>query len=184
MKIQELREYGRTKVVLRDFGRNVVRQAKRNLTTEDHNVSKDLWNSISYDYSARKQETDFFYNDYGVYLDKGVQGYKNSKKAPYSPFKYKKKFANIGAIQKWVKARRFQFRNPKGKFLSFDQTAFLIAGSIARDGTPSTFWFRDAYLKYLRPLIVDLPKAYARDTEEYIAKQLNEILNGNNSNVE
>lgn len=179
MKAEELANFGRVKVVLRDYIRDVVRLAKTNLTKEDKNVNKNLYNSVRGEYDYKDGSATFFYEDYGVYQDKGVQGYQSSAKAPYSPFKYKKKMAKPEAILGWVTARRFQFRDREsGRFMSYASTAFLIARSIARTGIPATRWFESAWQKYLPKYIARYEEASAKDYEEHAAQLLNNRIGG------
>ena len=78
-------------------------------------------------------------------------------------------------IQRWVKARRFQFRDKKsGKFMSYDSTAFLITRSIYSKGTKPSLFFTKPFQKYFEKLPQELIVKYGLDAEElfkYTIKQ-------------
>lgn len=128
------------KGVFTEYGKKVVKEARSNLTREDHNNSKELYDSLGYNFKASKNsfEFNFVAEYYGAFIDQGVKGRESSAKAPNSPFRFKSNFANYGAIRKWVQDKRFQFQSKNGRFMSYDSTAFLISRSIARDGIKAT----------------------------------------------
>ncbi len=120
-----------------DYGKKTIKEARTRLTRNDKNVTRDLYRSLSYRFKQNPNsiEFEFLSNAYGDFQDKGVKGWKSSKKAPDSPYKYNKRLAKPSAILKWVRARRFQFQNRQtGQFLSYEQTSFLIARSVAAKG--------------------------------------------------
>jgi hypothetical protein len=167
---------------LNKFGKYVVQQAKSNLSKKGKNVSKELYNSISYDVNVSKEGTSFSFvlkmEDYGEFQDKGVKGKSSSAKAPESPFRFGsgkgKKGGLRESIPKWVRAKRFQFRDRKtGKFMSYDSTAFLIARSIYQKGiAPSNFYSRPFGLafKQLPPEIVEAFRLTNEDFQQFTRK--------------
>ena len=121
---------------LNRFGKYVVSQSRANLTRGDKNVNKDLWKSIKYDVETHKNSFTMTIEmlEYGLFQDKGVRGKSSSTKAPQSPYKFGsgtgKKGGLTKGIDKWVRARRFQFRDrDTGRFMSYKTTAFLITRS-------------------------------------------------------
>ena len=168
--------------VLNKFGKYVVQQARSNLSKKSKNVSKELYNSISYDLNVSKDGSSFSFvlkmEDYGEFQDKGVKGKSSSAKAPNSPYRFGtgtgKKGGLRDSIPKWVRAKRFQFRDKKtGKFMSYDSTAFLIARSIYQTGIkPSNFYSRPFGLafKQLPPEIVEAFRLTEEDFKEFTRK--------------
>ena len=169
--------------VLNKFGKYVVQQARSNLSKKGKNVSKELYNSISYDLNVSKDGTSFSFvlkmEDYGEFQDKGVKGKSSSAKAPESPYRFgtgssKGKGSLRESIPKWVRAKRFQFRDKKsGKFMSYDSTAFLIARSIYQTGIkPSHFYSRPFGLafKQLPPEIVEAFRLTEEDFKAFTRK--------------
>ena len=102
-----------TKRVLDKFGKYLVKESRKNLTRKKKNVTNSLYESLDYDFKAMPNsfEFDFLMNEYGEWVDKGRKAGKNP---PFS------------AIRKWVEDRRIQFRSNKGKFQTYDQTAWTI----------------------------------------------------------
>ena len=155
------------------FKRYVIQQSRSNLTKQGRNVSKSLYNSIKGE--AKAMPNSFYLNfemdEHGQYLDKGVRGKNSNAKAPNSPFKFGsgkgKKGGLTQGIQRWVKARRFQFRDKKsGKFMSYESTAFLITRSIYSKGTKPSLFFTKPFQKYFEKLPQELIVKYGLDVEE------------------
>lgn len=156
------------------FKRYVIAKSKLNLKEQDRNVSSKLYNSIggesiSYKNSIRLA---FEMEDYGTFQDLGVKGKRSSAKAPNSPYKFGsgtgKKGGLTEGINKWVRARRFQFRDKKGQFLSFESTAFLITRSIYNKGIKPSFFFTKPFEKAFERLPDDIIEAYGLDVESLI----------------
>jgi hypothetical protein len=173
----------RIEAVLNKFGKYLVQQARANLTRKNKNVTKELYDSIKWESDASKTGDSFSATfsmlPYGEFQDKGVRG-KNSTypESQASPFRFGtgkgKKGGLTEAMKKWVRARRFQFRDEKGKFLSYDSTAFLIARSVYRKGIPASFFysrpFNLAYQK-LPSELVDAFRLTPDDFKEFLKKK-------------
>ena len=155
---------------LNEFGKLVIDRAKSNLKKGgkygSHNTSNKLTNSLRFETKEmpRSISFDFFAEDYWKFLDKGVKGKISSAKAPNSPYKFGsgkgKKGGLTEGIQRWVKARKFQFKDKKGKFMSYDSTAWLITRSIYAKGIRPTLFFTKpfeaAYKRLPQELVNDL----------------------------
>lgn len=155
------------------FKKYVIQQSRSNLTKQGRNVTKSLYNSIKGEAKAMPNSfyLEFMMDEHGQYLDQGVRGKNSSAKAPNSPFKFGsgkgKKGGLTQGIQRWVKARRFQFRDKKsGRFLSYDSTAFLITRSIYSKGTKPSLFFTKPFNKYFEKLPEQLIAKYGLDCEE------------------
>ena len=74
------------KDALDNFGKYVVQQSRSNLSKQDKNVSKNLYNSISYETKVNKNSFELTINmvDYGKFIDKGVKGVNSSAKASFN----------------------------------------------------------------------------------------------------
>jgi hypothetical protein len=144
-----------TKKVLDKFGKYLVKESRKNLTRKKKNVTNSLYESLDYDLKAMPNsfEFDFLMNEYGEWVDKGRKAGKNP---PFSP------------LRKWVQDRRIQFRSNKGKFQTYDQTAWAIVKSIGKKGIPaSNFYSRPFQLGYQK-LPNEIVEAYALDVEEFL----------------
>ena len=156
------------------FKRYVVQQSRSNLTKGGKNVNKKLYNSIDGEAISSKNSLRlaFEMEDYGTFQDLGVKGKTSSAKAPNSPYKFGsgtgKKGGLTEGINKWVRARRFQFRDRKGKFLSFESTAFLVTRSIYNKGIKPSFFFTKPFEKAFERLPDDIIEAYGLDVESLI----------------
>tara|TARA_R110000796_G_scaffold251608_2_gene383470 strand:+ start:307 stop:822 length:516 start_codon:yes stop_codon:yes gene_type:complete len=160
---------------LNRFGKVVVKEAKTALTKQDRNVSKELYNSIRFDSKVSKNsfELSIYMADHGKFLDQGVKGKSSSLKAPNSPFQFGsgtgKKGGLTKGIDKWVRARRIQFRDKKsGKFMSFQNTAFLIARSVYQKGTKETKFITKPFNAAYKNLPEEVVKAYGLQVEQLL----------------
>ena len=161
--------------VLNKFGKYVVQQARSNLSKKNKNVTGELYNSISYDLNVSETGASFslVFNmaDYGEFQDKGVKGKSSSTKAPTSPYRFGSGKGGKGglseSIPKWVRARRFQFKDKKsGKFMSYESTAFLITRSIYQTGIPTTNFFSRPFGLAYKQLPSDVVKAFELTQED------------------
>ena len=166
----------RIEAVLARFGKYIVQQARANLTRKNKNVSKDLYNSISWEADASQTGASFSASlsmlEYGEYQDKGVRGKEASPiNTAKSPFRFGSGTGRKGglteAINKWVRARRFQFRDDKGKFMSYDSTAFLVARSIYRKGIPATFFYSRPFGLAFQKLPAELVEAFRLTPDDF-----------------
>ena len=112
-------------------------------------------------------------DDYGTFVDLGVKGKTSSNKAPNSPYQFGsgtgKKGGLTKGINKWVKQKGFQFRDKKGRFLSYDSTAYLITRSIFHKGIkPSLFFTKPFEAGYKKYIDIDLVKAFGQDVETMV----------------
>ena len=176
MQLDETRE------ALNKFAKYVVQQSRSNLTKSDKNVSKELYNSLGYDLNVSKNSfsLSLLMEDYGIFQDKGVKGKTSSAKAPNSPFQFGsgtgKKGGLTNGIDKWVRRRRFQFRDKKGRFMSYQSTAFLITRSIYNKGIKPSMFFTKPFEKAFKGLNEELIKAYALDVEKFMATTIKDNL--------
>ncbi len=144
-----------TQKALNKFGKYLVKESRKNLTRKKKNVTNSLYESLDYDVKAMPNsfEFDFLMNEYGEWVDKGRKAGKNP---PFSP------------LRKWVEDRRIQFRSNKGKFQTYDQTAWAIVKSIGKKGIPaSNFYSRPFQLGYAK-LPNEIVEAYALDVEDFL----------------
>lgn len=165
---------------LKNFAKYVVTKARINLRGSDKNSSGKLAKSLDSNVKVSKNsfQLAFLMEEYGVFQDKGVRGKSSSSKAPNSPFKFGsgtgKKGGLSEGINKWVKRKRFQFRDKKsGRFLSYDSTAFLISRSIYQKGIAPSLFFTKPFEKAFKGLNKDLIKAYKLDVEALMKNSIN-----------
>ena len=162
---------------LNKFGKYVKQQSKSNLTKKGKRDKGDLYNGVDYNVEEFKKKTVLTFSfgsadDYWEFVDKGVKGKSSSAKAPTSPFKFGsgtgRKGGLTSGINSWVKRKRFQFRDKKGKFLSFESTSFLIIRSIYNKGLETTNFFTRPFEQAFKRLPDDVYAAYALEVEEQL----------------
>ena len=169
--------------VLKRFRDYVIQQSRSNLSKSDKNVSKELYNSLKGEILTENNYSivGFSMAEYGQFQDKGVRGASSSMKAPNSPFRFGsgtgKKGGLTKSILKWVQAKRFQFRNKEnGKFMSYEQTGFLISRSIFHKGIkPSLFFTKPFEAGYKKYIDTDLMKAFGQDVDTMVDSNLTNI---------
>jgi hypothetical protein len=121
--------------------------------------------------------------DYGKFQDLGVKGKTSSQKAPNSPYRFgtgsakgKSDKKMVDHIQEWVTNRRFQFQSKdegsKGRFLSYEQTAFLITRSVYHKGIEASRFFSKPFETAFEKLPEELIEAYGLDVEKFLKQQL------------
>lgn len=177
---QELKE---VQEVLKRFKDYVIQQSRSNLSKGGKNVSKELYNSLKGEILTENNYSivGFSMAEYGQYQDKGVRGKSSSAKAPNSPFRFGtgsgKKGGLTQSILKWVQAKGFQFRDKKsGKFMSYQQTGYLISRSIFHKGIkPSLFFTKPFEAGYKKYIDTDLMKAFGQDIDTMVDYNLNNI---------
>ena len=170
--------------ILKSFAQYVVDASKENLT-KDKKGDGDLYNSLDYTFDKSQDQflLDFLMEDYGVYVDKGVRGKTSTypeTNAALSQFQYGSGTGQKGGLTKginaWLKKKRFQFRDKKGRFMSYDSTAFLISRSIYNKGTKPSLFFTKPFEKAFKNLPKEIVTAYALDVEKLLGNTIKDNL--------
>ena len=136
---------------LNSFGKQVVNRAKGNLQ-KSKGGGTALEKSIKFKVvtAADGFTVEFYMNNYGQFVDKGVSGNKQSQsykdytgKVVKSPFKYTTKQPPPDILSKWIKMKGIKGRDKKtGRFISNMSLAFLMGRAIKRDGIKSLSFFQ------------------------------------------
>ena len=167
-----------TNKALSKFTKYVVSQSRANLTRKNKNVKGKLYDSIKGESTTSKNSIGIYFEmeEYGAYQDSGVKG--KSSGNSLSSFKQGgfrfgtgtgKKGGLTEGINQWVKDRRFQFKdNDSGRFLSYEQTAFIITRSIWQKGIEATRFFSKPFEVGFERLPEELVEAYALDVEKLL----------------
>jgi hypothetical protein len=158
------------------FGKYVVQQSKSNLT-KDKKGGGDLYNSVSYKVEKSQDDflLEFLMEDYGAFVDKGVKGKTSTypeTSAALSKFQYGSGTGVKGGltkgIAKWVRKKRFQFRDKQGRFMSYDSMTYLISRSIYNKGLKANLFFTKPFEAGIKRLPNELIKSFALDIEDNI----------------
>lgn len=165
--------------VLSKFSKYVTTQAKANLTRKDKNTTSKLYNSIKGEVFTGKNSIGVYFEmeDYGTFQDLGVRGKTSSQKAPNSPYRFGtgsgRKGGLTDGINDWVRARRFQFKDKNtGRFMSYEQTAFLITRSVYNKGIEASRFFSKPFEVGFEKLPNEIVEAYGLDVEQFIKDSL------------
>ena len=160
---------------LNKFAKRVIQQSRSNLTRKGKNVSKSLYDSLSYNVETGKNSFSLSISmeEYGQYQDQGVKGAVSSAKAPNSPFRFGsgtgRKGGLTNGILNWVKAKRFQFRNKQtGRFYTYEQTAALITRSVFMTGIKPSLFFTRPFENEFAKLPDELVEAFGLELEELL----------------
>ena len=162
--------------VLNAYAEYVVDSAKKNLVDERKSLG-DLYKSVSYKYEKSQDLflLDFLMEDYGTFVDKGVRGKTSTypeTSAALSQFQYGSgNFPKGGlrdGIKGWLEKKRFQWRDKKGRFMSYDTMTYLISRSIYNKGLKANLFFTTPFEAGLKNLPKQLTDAFSLDIENAI----------------
>lgn len=173
--------YPKATGVLERFKKYVVKQSKTNLTKQFKRSSGSLHKSIkgrvlkSANRNAQGRFTggssvpslQFEMNEYGAYVDSGVQGSVASKSVERtSKFKFRnnKKMVPVGPIREWLR-KKGQLRKKKGM-------EYAIAKSIYQKGIKKSLFFTKPFKTKYPTMIKEYHSALADDIAINVANRL------------
>lgn len=166
------------------FGKYLVQQSRSNLTKNDKNASKELYNSLGYDIAIHKNSFTFSFNmeDYGTMVDQGVKGVGGTKadgsqwkkkRVLTNTFKYRNKRPPASAFNGWTIRRSIAPRNAKGQFTSRKSLQFAIANSVFHTGLETTYFYSAPFDLGFERFQDDIVEAYGLDVDELLENSLN-----------
>jgi len=165
-------EFENIQDLLNDFRSNVIREAKRNLSSQNTSgrLSKSL-NSVVKE-SKNSIQISFEMEDYGFYQDRGVKGVKSGKSL--DGYRYTRRGGQgslkgmppSSAFDKWNVKKGIAPRDKKGKFIKRKSLNFLIARSIFEKGIKPTLFFTKPFEKFYKRLPQELVEKYGLDMEK------------------
>jgi len=157
-------EFDNIQDLLNDFRSNVIREAKKNLSSQNTSgrLSKSLKSYVKE--SKNSIQISFEMDDYGFYQDRGVKGKKSGKSL--DGYKYTNKMPPPKAFDKWNVKKGIAPRDKKGKFIKRKSLNFLIARSIFEKGIKPTLFFTKPFEKYYKRLPDELVEKYGLDMEK------------------
>lgn len=157
--------------VMNQYAKYVIQQSRTRLTKDDKGGG-NLYNSLSYQLMEDDQAmlVEFMMADYGAFVDRGVKGktstYPETRSA-LSPFQYGsgtgKKGGLTKGIDKWLRKKRFQWRDKKGRFMSYDSMRYLIVKSIYNKGLRANLFFSKPFKAGIEKYELNMAKAFAED---------------------
>ena len=167
-------DYKETKKALNAFAKKVIRESKKNLNSQKINASGRLAKSLGYDVNIfpNSFSLSFEMEDYGKFIDKGVQGADSAKSVnKTSPYKYTGRFKMIppSSLDKWVISKGISgIRDEKGRFIKRQSLKYAIATSVYQKGIRASMFFTKPFERAFKGLPEDLIEAYALDVEDLL----------------
>ena len=167
---------------LEQYAKYVIKQARTNLTKDVNKYGGNkgggnLYNSLSYDILENTDEflVDFLMEDYGMFVYKGVKGKTSTypeTQAALSQFKYGSGTGPEGGLRKgidgWLRKKRFQWRDEKGRFMSYQTMTYLISRSIYNKGLKANLFFTKPFEKGIEKLSQELYAGFVKDVDNSI----------------
>jgi hypothetical protein len=115
--------------------------------------------------------------EYGAFVDEGVQGKMTTSIAPNSPFRFGsgsgKKGGLTKAIEKWIKRKGIKGRGKDGRFITDKSLTFLISRSIYQHGIKPSLFFTKPFEKAFDRLPNEVLEQFGLDIDEFIEQTLN-----------
>ena len=137
-----------------EWASNVTAQAKANILRKNKVATGNLYESITFDVLP-DGTVDFYYDDAGDFVESGRR--KGAKFPPMSKMK------------QWIKVKGLaQWRNKKGRFISRDAQAFLIARGISKNGIKPFPFFTDPFDEAMKSYEYVLEEALVQEIENDI----------------
>lgn len=139
---------------LNSFAKEVIIEAQKELKSQGKSNTGELAKSLGYDLKVDKDGFLLKFLDsrdkpYADFIDKGVSGVMKKYNTPY---KYLAKKPPAGQLTKWVASKRFQFRDKKGRFLSYKTMGYIISNSIFKKGLKPSLFFTKPFRKLFEKL--------------------------------
>ena len=166
---------------LESFGRQVANRAKGNLQRKKGGGTK-LEKSIEFEVVKEKggYSVQFYMNDYGTFLDKGVSGNKQSQSfkeytgtVKTSPYKYTTRQPPPDILARWISKKGIKGRDKKtGRFISNMSLAFIMGRAIKRDGIQGISFFQKPLGLGIKQFGKDILKAIKIDVEKELKNNL------------
>ena len=164
--------------ILSSFGSKLIEKARANLNKKGKRGKGTLFNEMSYDIEKTttgiKFKMDFGNaDDYWQFIDQGVKGaggFKGSGRArgQGSPFRFGRKQPPLRAILPWISIKGIKGRDKKGRFITKNSLAFLIARSIKQRGLERTRFITKPYEDMIGDLNSEIAEAFAVDIDNSI----------------
>ena len=166
----------RTKEVLTRFGKEVVRESKKELKRQKKNTSGKLAKSIDFDLTVSKNSfgMSFQMEDYGQFQDMGVSGF---LKKYDTPFSYKDKWPPLKAFDKWIVRKGIAPKDEKGRFLPRKSIQFLIARKVFFYGIKPSQFLSKPFQKAFKDLPDEVIEAFGLDVESLLKQTLKDDSN-------
>jgi hypothetical protein len=137
-----------------EWASNVTAQAKANILRKNKVATGNLYKSITFEVLP-DGTVEFYYDNAGDFVESGRRA--------------GAKFPPISKINQWIKVKGLeQWKNNKGKPISRDAQAFLIARGISKNGIKAFPFFTDPFDEAMKSYAYILEEAVVEDLENDI----------------
>lgn len=152
-------EYYNLEVVMNDFGKDYVTAIKRELRSEGKVASGELLNSINYKLIRKDDGFDIQITskEYLKYVDEGRRPGRMPPSTKLIP---------------WVRSKGIKMSTSKGKKMTDQQMAFVLAKSIGKKGIKATNILSETKAEVMAEYKDKISEAVAKDIKEYIKNNL------------
>lgn len=165
------------------FGADVVGGARKELNRKKKNASNRLSKSLDFKVKVSKNsfQMDFFMEDYGKFIDKGVKGVGGTKadgskwkkkRVTNNEYKYKSKRPPTIAFNGWTIKRGIAPRSKGGQFTTRKGLLHAIATSVYHTGLETTNFFTKPFEKEFKNLPDELVKAYGLTVDKLLSQAI------------
>lgn len=180
--------WSHTLKALEQYKKYVLTESKKGLTRAGINSRSKLYKSLRGIVSMKQNRSalglfksgfspnlTFEMNDYGRFVDEGVQGTKEVATNKKYKFDKNKEMINIGAVESFV-GRKVRMRNSSGRFKAFTAKSkksiiFAIAKSIHQKGIKRSLFFTKPLERRAKRTYDNIGKAAADDiTLQFVYK--------------
>jgi len=171
---------------LNRFGKYVIQQSRSNLSKTNKNDTKAGYDSLKYDLNVSPNSfgLEFLMENYLVFQDRGVKGTKSGKSLDNFSYKKSSNLVGVeyhtGTFAKWAKRKGVQFRNKKGRYVTHEQTGYMLANVIKSKGIKPSMFFTKPFNKAFERLDKDIVKAFRLDVEALLLTTTKDNLNNGN----
>jgi hypothetical protein len=177
----------------------VVKFSRSNLTRQNKNSSKKLYNSMDFELNVSKNSFGlaFVMETYGIFQDVGVKGANPSKvsknakirgqQAPNSPYRfgsgnYRGQWGEfVNSLEAWAKRKNIRLRDEKGKFSkgNYKTIAQILARNIYARGIKPSLFFTKPFEAAFKRLPDELIEKFGLDVDKFLEITTKESLNVN-----
>ena len=161
-----------TRKVLEKFAKYVIQQSRSNLTRNNTNATKELYNNFDSEINASKNSIEVKiinpkYKEYGKFVDRGVKGTQSG--SSLDGYKYTNKKPPVSAFIKWARVKPIKPRDrATGRFITNKQFGFIMQNHIFKHGIKPTKFLTTPFQRAFNNLPDELLEAYGLDLEDFI----------------
>tara|TARA_R110000803_G_scaffold151223_3_gene216397 strand:+ start:419 stop:1033 length:615 start_codon:yes stop_codon:yes gene_type:complete len=173
---------------IKRFAEKVVSDARKILRKQGKNNTGNLSKSLTYSISLEDEKIiQIAFNapkaPYWEFVNWGVQGFLDTKKAPDSPFRFgsgkTEKGTLRGGINRWVTQKsefQNQVRDEAGRFITRKSLVYLISRSVWNYGIAPSHFYTDAVSRQWKRTESKLVDALLEDVDEYYSDTIRNTI--------